>query len=103
MADMLAVYGLVGLSEGRVGVASGIVGELHGDQVAGIDMLQRCLRVLAVARPVDRDAAAGRLVGPRLRRRGIACVPGMQAADRAVEVVDAIEGKRKAVLAILPD
>src|SRR6266851_6209862 len=36
MGDMLAVHDLVGLGEAQVAVAAAVVGELHGDEVAGV-------------------------------------------------------------------
>ena len=53
MADMLAVDRLVGLREAQIGVAVGVVGELHGNEVARIDVHEVGLCVVAVARTGD--------------------------------------------------
>ena len=58
-------------------------------------------RVVAVARPVDRRAAARELVGAACSRRGVAGLARLQAVDRAGKIVDPVEGHRQAVLAVL--
>ncbi len=67
MADRLATDLLVGLGEGPENVAAAGIGQGHGDEIAGIDLLQNRLGVVAVARTADGRAAGRNLVGPRRR------------------------------------
>ena len=57
MVDRLARDLLVGLGQGPERVAGVEIVELHRDQVAGIDVDERRLPVVAVARPLDRGVA----------------------------------------------
>src|SRR5258708_1803494 len=66
VGDILAVYFLVGVGEGPVGIAGGGVGEVQRHDVPGIDSLDFGFAVVSVARTGDHGGAVvGEIVPDR--------------------------------------